>query len=65
MELMTQAATIWADELPAIPLAQQPALTIFNNANWTGWPTAENNYIQPPSHWQHFLRVLTQLKPVE
>jgi peptide/nickel transport system substrate-binding protein len=63
VELMKQAVTIWVDELPAIPLAQQPALTVFNTAHWTGWPTVENPYIQPPSHWQHFLRVLTELQP--
>jgi peptide/nickel transport system substrate-binding protein len=65
MDLMVQAVTIWADELPAIPLAQQPALIVYNTANWTGWPTAENNYIQPPGHWQHFLRVLTELQPAQ
>ena len=65
MELMQQAVTIWADELPAIPLAQQPALILFNEANWTNWPTADNNYIQPPSHWHHFLRVLTELEPAQ
>jgi peptide/nickel transport system substrate-binding protein len=65
MDLMVQAVTIWADELPAIPLAQQPALIVFNTANWTGWPTSENNYIQPPSHWEHFLRVLTELQPAQ
>lgn len=65
VELMKQAVAIWADELPAIPLAQQPALTVFNTANWTGWPTVENNYIQPPSHWEHFLRVLTELQPAQ
>jgi peptide/nickel transport system substrate-binding protein len=63
--LMQQAVTIWADELPAIPLAQQPSLIVFNTAHWTGWPTADNNYIQPPSHWEHFLRVLTEIKPAQ
>jgi hypothetical protein len=65
IELMRQAVAIWADELPAIPLIQQPALIVFNEAHWTNWPTADNNYIQPPSHWQHFLRVLTELKPAQ
>ncbi len=65
MELMVQAAEIWADELPAIPLAQQPALLLFNEANWTNWPTADNNYIQPPTHWHHFLRMLTELEPAQ
>jgi peptide/nickel transport system substrate-binding protein len=64
-ELMVEAATIWADELPAIPLAQQPALILFNESKWTNWPTSDNNYVQPPSHWHHFLRVLTELEAVE
>jgi peptide/nickel transport system substrate-binding protein len=65
IELMTQAVTIWADELPAVPLVQQPALILFNESRWTNWPTADNNYIQPPGHWQHFLRVLTELEPAQ
>jgi peptide/nickel transport system substrate-binding protein len=65
MDLMVQAVQIWVDEMPAIPLAQQPALILFNEARWTGWPTIDNNYIQPPGHWQHFLKVLTELQPVE
>ncbi|MBI1297542.1 hypothetical protein GC175_21595 [bacterium] len=65
MALMTEAATIWADELPAIPLIQQPAFMLFNESKWTNWPTADNNYIQPPSHWQHFLRVLVELEPAQ
>jgi peptide/nickel transport system substrate-binding protein len=64
-ELMKQAVQIWVDELPAIPLAQQPALAVFNTAHWTGWPTVDNPYIQPPSHWQHFLRVLTELEKAQ
>jgi peptide/nickel transport system substrate-binding protein len=64
-DLMVQAVEIWVDELPAIPLIQQPAILVFNETYWTGWPTADNNYIQPPTHWQHFLRVLTELQPAQ
>ena len=64
-ELMKQAVTIWADELPDIPLAQHPRLFCLTRTYWTDWPTADNNYIQPPGHWQHFLRVLTDLKPAQ
>ncbi len=64
-ELMIEAATIWADELPAIPLIQQPSFILFNDTKWTNWPTSDNNYVQPPSHWQHFLRVLTELEPAQ
>ncbi len=64
-ELMVEAVTIWVDELPAIPLVQTPSFTLFNESRWTNWPTADNNYIQPPAHWQHFLRVLTELEPAQ
>lgn len=64
-DLMVQAAEIWVDELPAIPLVQQPAILVFNETYWTNWPTADNNYIQPPGHWQHFLRQLVELQPAQ
>jgi peptide/nickel transport system substrate-binding protein len=64
-ELMKQAVTIWVDELPDIPLVQTPALYLWNTTKWTNWPSADNNYIQPPNHWQHFLRVLVELEPVQ
>ena len=65
MDLYTQALTIWADELPDIPLVQTPAYQVFNTTYWTNWPTQDNAYIQPPSHWEHFLRVLVELKPAQ
>lgn len=65
MDLMKQAVTIWADELPDIPLIQTPAFFLFNTAHWTNWPTADNNYVQPPLHWEHVLRQLVELKPVQ
>jgi peptide/nickel transport system substrate-binding protein len=64
-DLMKQAVTIWADELPDIPLVQTPALILWNTTYWTNWPTADNNYVQPPGHWQHFLRQLVELKPAQ
>ncbi|MEX1019129.1 MAG: ABC transporter substrate-binding protein [Litorilinea sp.] len=64
-DLMVQAVEIWADELPAIPLIQQPAILLFNETNWTNWPTADNNYIHPPTHWSTFHRVLTEIQAVE
>lgn len=64
-ELMQQAAEIWVDEMAAIPLVQQPSMLLFNESNWTNWPTADNNYIQPPGHWHTFHRVLTELEPAQ
>jgi peptide/nickel transport system substrate-binding protein len=63
--LMQQAVKIWTDELPDIPLVQQPALMLFNTSKFTNWPTADNNYIQPPSHWEHFLRQLVTIKAAQ
>jgi len=65
MDLYLRAVTIYADELPDIPLVQTPSLLLFNSTYWTNWPTADNNYIQPPSWWEHFLRVLVELKPAQ
>ncbi|MGB5047631.1 MAG: ABC transporter substrate-binding protein [Caldilineaceae bacterium] len=65
VDLMKQAVTIWADELPDIPLVQTPVFYLFNTTYWTNWPTKDNNYIQPPGHWQHFLRQLVELKPAQ
>jgi peptide/nickel transport system substrate-binding protein len=65
MDLYMQAVRIWADELPDIPLVQTPSLLVFNSTYWTGWPLANNNYIQPPSWWEHFLRVLVTIKPAQ
>jgi len=65
MDLYKQALAIWADELPDVPLVQTPSYLLFNQTYWTNWPTQDNDYIQPPAHWEHFLKVLTQLKPAQ
>jgi peptide/nickel transport system substrate-binding protein len=65
MELYMQAVQIWADELPDIPLVQTPSLLIWNTTYWTGWPTADNNYVQPPAHWEHFLKQLVTIQPAQ
>lgn len=65
IDLMKQAVTIYVDELPDIPLVQTPVFFLWNTTYWTNWPTADNNYVQPPGHWQHFLRVLTELEPAQ
>ncbi|MFN8486452.1 MAG: ABC transporter substrate-binding protein [Caldilineaceae bacterium] len=64
-DLMKQAVTIWTDELPDIPLVQTPSFILWNTTYWTNWPTADNNYVQPPGHWEHFLRQLVEIKPAQ
>ena len=63
--LFVEAATIYLDNLPTIPITQAKKLIPHNWTYWTNWPTADNNYIQPPSHWHHFQRVLTELEPAQ
>ena len=65
VDLMKQAVTIFADEMPDIPLVQTPVFLLWNTTYWTNWPTANNNYVQPPGHWQHFLRQLVEIKPAQ
>jgi peptide/nickel transport system substrate-binding protein len=65
MDVYQQALTVWADELPDIPLVQTPTLYLFNQTYWTNWPTADNAYIQPPAHWEQFLKQLINLKPAQ
>ena len=65
MDLYKQALTIWADELPDIPLVQTPSYLLFNQTYWTNWPTQDNDYVQPPNHWEHFLKDLINLKPAQ
>jgi len=65
MDLYKQALVIWSDELPDIPLVQTPSYLLFNTTYWTGWPTSDNPYVQPPNHWEHFLKQLVTIKPAQ
>jgi peptide/nickel transport system substrate-binding protein len=46
-ELFVEAAELWLEELPAIPLIQQPIILPLNTTYWTNWPSADNPYFQP------------------
>jgi peptide/nickel transport system substrate-binding protein len=63
-DLFVQATEIWLDELPVIPITQAKKIIPFNNTYWTGWPTADNAYIHPPTWWQgNTLKIILGLKP--
>ena len=63
-ELFVQATEIWLDELPVIPITQAKKIIPFNTTYWTGWPTAENAYIHPPTWWQgNTLKIILSLQP--
>jgi peptide/nickel transport system substrate-binding protein len=62
-DLFVQAMGLWFVELPVIPVTQAKKIIPFNNTYWTGWPTAENAYIHPPTWWQgNTLQILINLK---
>jgi peptide/nickel transport system substrate-binding protein len=60
-ELFIQAMDIWFDELPVIPVTQAKKIIPFDTTYWTGWPTFENQYIHPPTWWQHTHVILQNL----
>jgi len=62
-ELFTRAMDIWLDELPIVPITQARKIMPFNTTYWTGWPTAANNYIHPPTWWQSVHMIIHQLQP--
>ena len=63
-DLYLQAMDIWLAEKPALPIAQAVKLVPFNEAYWTGWPTADDPYIAPATWWQVTHVILQHLQPV-
>jgi peptide/nickel transport system substrate-binding protein len=64
-ELFLQATDIWFDELPVIPITQAKKIIPFDTTYWTGWPTAENDYIHPPTWWQHTHLIIHSLQKAQ
>jgi peptide/nickel transport system substrate-binding protein len=50
--LFVEAATIYLDELPTIPVTQAKKLIPHNWTYWCNWPTSENNYTSAWTWWQ-------------
>ncbi|MCP4356628.1 MAG: ABC transporter substrate-binding protein [Chloroflexi bacterium] len=63
--LFLEAMEIWLAEKPALPIVQAIKLVPFNEAYWTGWPTADNPYIAPATWWQVNHVILQNLEPVQ
>ena len=65
LSIYRSAMEIWLSELPSIPIVQWPHRIPTNETYWTGWPSAENPYINT-SYWaRSWLLVLLNLRPVE
>lgn len=63
MTLFRQAMEIWLPQLPDVQLVQFYHRIPMNTTYWTGWPSAENQYMNEAFWHRTFLAVLTQLQP--
>jgi len=55
---------VFAQDLPAIPVLYGAAWYEYTDANFTGWPTSSNAYINPSPNNQAYEYLVLQLKPV-
>ena len=62
-ELFLEATRLYFDELPVIPITQAKKIIPFDTTYWTGWPTFEDDYIHPPTWWQHTHVIIHNLEP--
>ena len=61
--LFLEATKIFFEELPVIPITQAKKIIPFDTTYWTGWPTFEDDYIHPPTWWQHTHVIIHNLEP--
>jgi peptide/nickel transport system substrate-binding protein len=61
--LFIEAARIYLDELPIIPITQARKLIPHNWTYWCNWPTAENNYTSAWTWWQSTHLVIHGIEP--
>lgn len=61
--LFIEAASIYLDELPTIPVTQAKKLIPHNWTYWVNWPTAENNYTSAWTWWQSTHLVIHEIQP--
>lgn len=52
VDMVVEAYGLWYEEMPDMATVQATKLIPFNTTYWTNWPTAENNYVHPPTWWQ-------------
>ena len=64
-ELFVEAQDYWFEDLPTVPLVQNPIIWPFNETYWTNWPTVDNAYIQPDVSPSTFAVVIHNLEPAQ
>ena len=61
-ELVVDAFELWLPDLPEVALVQHPQINPFTEANWTGFPTDADPYIQLVIATPGFHRILHNLE---
>ncbi len=64
-DLFVEAANIFMEEMPIIPVTQAKKIIPFNQTYWTNWPSADNPYIHPPTWWQSTHVIIHNLEPAQ
>ncbi len=64
-ELFLEAMDYWYQDLPSVPLVQNPIIWPFNQTYWTNWPSADNPYIQPDMAATTTAWIIHNLQPAE
>jgi peptide/nickel transport system substrate-binding protein len=55
---------IFSDDVPAVPVLYGAAWYEFSSANFTGWPTSDNPFINPSPNSQAYEYLILHLTPV-
>ena len=55
---------IFSDDVPAVPVLYGAAWYEYSSANFTGWPTSDNPYINPSPNSQAYEYLVLHLTPV-
>ena len=61
---LNQIQSIFASQMPAVPVLYGAAWYEYNDSHFTGWPTLANPYIDPSPNNQAYEYMVLHLKPV-
>lgn len=63
MEIWQQCMALWLPDYPDLQISQGLHRLPLNSTNWTGWPTAEDPYINPAHFHLTWPLVMHRLQP--
>lgn len=63
--LFLQATALLFEELPVIPITEAKKIIPFLETYWTNWPTFDNQYVHPPTWWQHTHYIIHEIEATD